>query len=568
VSTSRFLFAGRTYYAARLSSVDCLRLSEGARVGLAGETLRVADPLVWAATDLMVVAPGELVAQPQRFPADGTLDVTLSADRELVCRFDDTFDGARRMVATTTRDGKAQLALMDGDERVDPGKTLAVSGRESLVLGQAPRLRVRNPDSAQGLDVSLRFDTLSTPMPQPGASGSTVVPWGFSDHVIDPGELKRFILPAGDKSIRLGIGRGAVALPDAAPGPLWAADGARDATWITSSTEVAIAAETTAPVRFELVPHAATPRSPLRIETPASRGTLIVDLATLAQPNKTPRSIQVRGARDMRVIAESGVGTGPSQRFHGAGRVEIDHDAEPFVVWVDAARTPELETAIISTIPGTMMLSGAHTVIEIGDDPDPRHLIVDSPSALVVALERADGDRYVDLHPPGRRAYLYLPAGDAELRLWPVGVPSLDGVPLTMSTNPVIEIGEGLGPEVLLTADDSRDFVFSVTTTGTVGIGVRADNDVVSTQLRDADGRVLGAGAVHMHDLEPGSYILSLRLDRDARPTRARPVVVGLEPPDTGPPDDVIDRYRALAAESTETESTSATDADTRTETP
>ncbi|MEM8963210.1 MAG: hypothetical protein AAGD38_17125, partial [Acidobacteriota bacterium] len=91
VSTSRFLFAGRTYYAARLSSVDCLRLSEGARVGLAGETLRVADPLVWAATDLIAVAPGELVAQPQRFPADGTLDVTLSADRELVCRFDDTF---------------------------------------------------------------------------------------------------------------------------------------------------------------------------------------------------------------------------------------------------------------------------------------------------------------------------------------------------------------------------------------------------------------------------------------------------------------------------------------------
>jgi hypothetical protein len=48
--------------------------------------------------------------------------------------------------------------------------------------------------------------------------------------------------------------------------------------------------------------------------------------------------------------------------------------------------------------------------------------------------------------------------------------------------------------------------------------------------------------------LTAGDWILVLHQPGDGTPVRARPAVVGIEPPDTGPPDDVIRRYLELAA--------------------
>jgi hypothetical protein len=78
---------------------------------------------------------------------------------------------------------------------------------------------------------------------------------------------------------------------------------------------------------------------------------------------------------------------------------------------------------------------------------------------------------------------------------------------------------------------------------GPIGLGVRADADRVDVTLLSGSGRPLGHGSMQMATLEAGSYLLSLSAPADAPPVRARPAVVGLVPPDTGPPEDVIRQY-------------------------
>lgn len=76
-----------------------------------------------------------------------------------------------------------------------------------------------------------------------------------------------------------------------------------------------------------------------------------------------------------------------------------------------------------------------------------------------------------------------------------------------------------------------------------IGIGVRADSDVVEATLLDAAGKRLGSGVVQMLELDAGTYFLALHVAEDAEPARVRAAVVGLKKPDTGPPEDVIRRY-------------------------
>jgi hypothetical protein len=54
---------------------------------------------------------------------------------------------------------------------------------------------------------------------------------------------------------------------------------------------------------------------------------------------------------------------------------------------------------------------------------------------------------------------------------------------------------------------------------------------------------------VHLVDLVPGDYLLALRAAATLAPVRARPALAGLEPPSTGPPEEVVREYLRAAAE-------------------
>ena len=136
----------------------------------------------------------------------------------------------------------------------------------------------------------------------------------------------------------------------------------------------------------------------------------------------------------------------------------------------------------------------------------------------------------------------YLPAGTSQLCLRAVGGGTLSAS-VEFTASQVTPVGEGLGPEVLLAPGDSRIFSFEVKQAGMVGIGVRASSDVIESELFSSSGKSLGKGTVQKFDLQPGIYLLALQAPAQGEPVRARPAVVGIVPPGTDPPEEVIRKY-------------------------
>jgi hypothetical protein len=193
--------------------------------------------------------------------------------------------------------------------------------------------------------------------------------------------------------------------------------------------------------------------------------------------------------------------------------------------------------------PQTVTLEGAvHTIRVTPKVASVLHVRAASPAAVrVVRGEGLAPD--VEVFPRGVVLDSYLPGGTAEITLRALGAGSQlsGGAELTLTA--VTPVGEGLGPEVLLPAGETRVFSFVVGDKREIGIGVRADSDVVDATLLDASGRRLGTGVVQMATLDAGTYFLALHVAEDASPARVRAAVVGLKRPDTGPPEDVVRRY-------------------------
>jgi hypothetical protein len=76
-----------------------------------------------------------------------------------------------------------------------------------------------------------------------------------------------------------------------------------------------------------------------------------------------------------------------------------------------------------------------------------------------------------------------------------------------------------------------------------VGIGVRSDREFLDCTLTTLEGEILARGIQQFVELEPGTYLLRFELDVNREPVRFRPVLVGLEPPDTGPPEEVLEQF-------------------------
>jgi hypothetical protein len=107
----------------------------------------------------------------------------------------------------------------------------------------------------------------------------------------------------------------------------------------------------------------------------------------------------------------------------------------------------------------------------------------------------------------------------------------------------VTPLTEGLGPEVLLAPGDSRLFSFEVKQPGMVGIGVHASSDVIESELLSSNGKSLGKGTVQKFTMQPGIYLLAIQAPAQGEPVRARAAVVGIVPPGTDPPEEVIRKY-------------------------
>ncbi len=230
---------------------------------------------------------------------------------------------------------------------------------------------------------------------------------------------------------------------------------------------------------------------------------------------------------------------------HGEGKV---------LVWLDAPGEhgeglidePRAEARTIP-VPSSKPLFGKSVTLRVEaarDAPVMLHLRAAQPMAL-----RIDGpgmEPRVAIHSSGLAEDAYLPGGAARVALRALGDGALSGS-LSVTSTGVLPAREGLSQSVLLGPGEARAFSFEVERPGPVGVGVQAESDDIEAFVLDASGEpVPGIEAgfvVAMPHLDAGRYVLVIRAASSARPLLARPALAGIEPPDTGPPDEVVRRY-------------------------
>ncbi len=371
---------------------------------------------------------------------------------------------------------------------------------------------------------------------------------------LDPGTAWRAPLPEGTHGARIVLAEGLVAVFSEAGRPVeivWASDGPRDLALAFQADTLTVLNPTAKGAAWSAV---VTDTPPGRART-AGR-------TRVSLPGNVGAFVHVRGAvRDV-VGVTDGVVRGRDVPLGPApGWIEVTHDGGAWAMWTDAHAASEGEAAGLwggpppaapkaasraaTALPASVALNQAVVAVRV-DAPGAGILRVRAGQP-VIALVRHDGGK--------ARAHLL---DDGALDV-PVGAAHAVEVALRAPHDSVLSgtarvdfvaavpLAEGLGPEALLGAHMSRAYTFRVDRRGPVGVGFRTDAAALDVALHGSDGATIATGVAMMPTLDPGAYLLTATLPADAAPARLRPALVGLTPPDTGPPEEVIRAYLVAA---------------------
>jgi hypothetical protein len=264
-------------------------------------------------------------------------------------------------------------------------------------------------------------------------------------------------------------------------------------------------------------------------------------------------TLEVRGALDAGFAGVDGrVARGTSFPVGSGGVLTMAVAPGPVLAWIETPARPgparEVPEGPATTVtgPGAVWLSGASVRLDLAP-PAPAAAWLRAPCPLVATVEGGASPR-VEVLDTGDRLDVWVgePSRPARVTLRALAGAALFGELATGWSTPVA-LREGLGPEVLLPPGGAAWFTLDVTRDGLVGFGARAEAERVDAVLSDASGAVLARGLVGSRTLAKGRYLLALSQPPGAPPVRARPVVVGLDLPPQGPPEDVVRAYLPAA---------------------
>ncbi len=450
-------------------------------------------------------------------------------------------------------DWHASPAVSYPAEGMDVGERAAVA---VSLDARDPALMAWDAGAQPGDGIELRLEAHRFPAPLPEA-----VPPGSLDLPVPAGAARAWTLPAQPLRLRVTISAGLVAALEGAQGlerVAWAQRAPREIELHGEARRLVVLNPGSDPgrVALDLIPATCDHQrllfgQPLERALPRS-GSFRLDLPAATEAG----TLHLRGAARQGVLidAQGQVRRGLDLPLPSAGgSLEIQHEAGLVLAWIDRPGQEgeglwgavESPWAVDPTTPSVHPLEGAAT--QLGFAPErPLALHLRAEQALVLGLRHGEGPLEVAVH-TGGDADLLLPGGHSTVLLRPLGEAELRGE-IELSSTPIARLGEGLGPELLLAPGDTRFFDFALEHGATVGLGVRADADTVTLRLLDEQGRCVGRGLAQMPTLEPGRWTVAIGLSPDASPVSLQPVLVGLELPDTGPPEDVVQRYQRLAS--------------------
>jgi hypothetical protein len=412
-----------------------------------------------------------------------------------------------------------------------------VSGSASLAIGAAGGKAVTLwGQGLEDLDARVVLHALSPARPEPAADGAHTF-------AVPAGGAVSLALPAA-RHLRLDLERGLAVTTGDGRGA-WAE---RDATAVHLRSA-------TGPVLFvnptdaERLVHADV--------LPASGGAVLV----VGEPHEgvhpaaetwvmpvpaSPGRLVVRGtARAHFVGSEGQIRTEAPFDVGAGGVLTLAVTPGPVLAWVESA--PGAGPSRATPAGATTRVTGAQAVwltgARVGLELAPAAASAVSLRAPCPLVATVAGGRVVVLD-AGERLDTWVadPARPVPVELRALAGTALYGELATSASVPAA-LGEGLGPETLLGPGGSAWYTVDVAREGLVGFGARADAERVDVVLYDAAGAELARGLVASRTLSPGRYLLALSQPPGSAPVRARPVVVGLVEPPSGPPEDVVRSY-------------------------
>lgn len=505
---------------------------------------------VAARAERLALGAGEDMAVQLRMPVQEKALCDLSGDRR-----------GPVLAVASSRIGRPALELMEQDSQ-EPVNTdrIAMGEHGSLSLALHPKNPVARLWSASPGAESFEVRIMQLGFPKPETASTRD---GLSG-AIEGRKARSYELPSGKKQVRLSLGRGLVAAlvkDDAVASVHWAEGNAFTETIETDAGQLLLlhiredadryAIELTS-LGDELSTRAVAAGEPFE-RVMQNSGNMRVFIAPDRTGDDVQRTLRVRGHKNARFMSREGMVFAGNDMNIGSrgGMLMIEHGPGALLAWldrpgqeaVDLWATNEKPDRTTIALPALLALDGKSRACRI-DAGKPVMLHVRSASAMATYLDRGEKTPDVEVHPRGVTFDAYLPEGTAELRMRALAGGSLSGQ-VAVSGSLVIPTDEGLGPEVLLAPGAARLFSFIVRQEGMIGAGVKADSDSVDMEILDSAGAVKGKGAAQLLRLKPGAYLMKLYAPDAAGPIQARPALVGLRTPDTGPPPEEVRKYLA-----------------------
>jgi hypothetical protein len=530
------------------SREEACRPADGALVMASGREMWA----VAAGTD----APATSVrGERVRLGAAEGVTVRMAPGRRVACDLAD-HDGPV-MVTATSQVGTPGVRLGRLGDALEPGDAMAVGAHAAVAVALDGRSAAAVSWPAAGREA---FEVALEAHRYPKASRGKVEN-GRWDGALDGEQASLLDLPSGRKRVRLAVGEDIVAA-------LVADHVVRSVHW-NDGRPFVLTLDTDAAAVALFHTRSGRGRAALQVAPLGDAGERAPALAAgapyesayaesgwlrlpVAAGSVAGAKLRVRGADGdaLFVGAHGGIARGDGLLIDPAGgTLLIPHPTGWVLAWIEApgasedalwgAAAEHSETRVAP--PAVVPLTGTARVVAL-EMKTPSMLHLRSAAALVTRLDQEGAPARVEVHPQGTSYDAYLPAGRSTLWLRALGGGALAGT-AEIAVSEVIPVGEGLGPEVLLSAGDSQAFSFKVERSSVVGIGVRASAELVEAALLNEKGERLADGPAQMWTLEAGTYLLVLRAPVDAPPVTVRPALVGLAPPDVGPPQDVIRGY-------------------------
>jgi len=463
------------------------------------------------------------------------------------------------VILTHGLNGQSACLALPGETRPYLSRSYALAGSDGGTVippAASGRVLIWNP---QEEETSVSEISVSGRTFQAMQNAGTLTPGSFQG-TLPAGTGRQWNLPSGTKQVDLTLGDGLFAYlseNSAVSAVAFARGEISHDSFSTTAAQLVIVSLSGQPAAYELN---LMDRASASLSAPLATGQLFEQVfpegGTLrfeVGPGEGERTFSVMGSSVSCewMDAQGQLHAGLNHDVRNGGVATITHGPGLVKAWL-SPKGKELALRWGSAQPGQDVtlkpnsieaLSGASGDYRVTvQKPTALHLRVGCPAVVRLGTDANPASKGITEGYPETRLDAFLPPGEYRLAIRALQGDSLHGA-AEFTLAEVIPIEKTFGPEGLIHGGETQVYSFNAKTEGSFGIGLKMDKEALACQLLRADGTEMGTGSQQFVDLEPGTYLLRVSLPPGQEPVKYTPVVVGLEPPSSGPPAETLKEF-------------------------